>query len=294
MSLGATAAISTAERRRATRPFLLLAPLFLFYILFLVLPYLYLLRMSFNVYSPMTLFVEAFSLANYEKLLSDGFYLGVVLRTILIGAAVTLVTLVIGYPLAWTIAQAGARTKNLLLAIVLSPMLVNLVVRTYAWVVLLGDKGVVNSWLLGLGLVDAPLPIGRGLTMVIIGLAQVTLPLMVLSLVSVMEGLNRQVLEAADGLGSSPWRKFAGVIWPLTLPGVSAGSVLVFCFCTSAFITPAMLGGGRVSTVSTLIYEQFTFVLNWPLGSALVFVLLVMNFAALAVQTRLLRARWQD
>lgn len=281
-------------QRGATRPYVLLTPLFLFYVVFLVLPYLYLLRMSFNTYSPMTLFVETFSLANYEKVLFDGFYLSVVLRTILIGVAVTLVNLLIGYPLAWTIAQAGPKAKNLLLAVVLSPMLVNLVVRTYAWVVLLGDRGVINSWLLDLGIVETPLPIGRGLGMVVIGLAQVTLPLMVLSLVSVMEGLNRQTLEAADGLGSSPWRKFASVIWPLTLPGVSAGSVLVFCFCTSAFITPAMLGGGRVSTVSTLIYEQFTFVLNWPLGSALVFVLLVMNFAALAVQTRLLRARWQD
>ena len=111
----------------------------------------------------------------------------------------------------------------------------------------------------------------------------VTLPLMVLSLVSVMESLSGQVLEAADSLGSSPWRKFVEVIWPLTLPGVSAGSVLDFCFCPSAFITPAMLGGGRVSTVRTMIYEQFTFVLNGPLGAALVFVLLVMNFAALAV-----------
>lgn len=282
------------SQRGAARPYVLLTPLFLFYVLFLVLPYFYLLRMSFNAYNPMTLFVETFTLANYEKVLFDGFYLSVVLRTIMIGIAVTLVNLAIGYPLAWTISQASPRVKNLLLAVVLSPMLVNLVVRTYGWVVLLGDKGVLNSWLLDLGLIATPLPIGRGLTMVIIGLAQVTLPLMVLSLVSVMEGLNRQVLEAADGLGSSPWRKFASVIWPLTLPGVSAGSVLVFCFCTSAFITPAMLGGGRVSTVSTLIYEQFTFILNWPLGSALVFVLLVMNFAALVLQTRLLRAKWQD
>ncbi len=278
----------------ATRAWVLLTPLFLFYLLFLVLPYAYLLRMSFNLYDPATLFSETLSLANYEKVLSDGFYLQVVLRTILIGAAVTLLNLVIGYPLAWTIAQSSQRVKNILLAVVLSPMLVNLVVRTYGWVVLLGDKGVLNTWLLGLGVVDAPVPIGRGLTMVIIGLAQVTLPLMVLSLVSVMESLSGQVLEAADSLGSGPWRKFVEVIWPLTLPGVSAGSVLVFCFCTSAFITPAMLGGGRVSTVSTLIYEQFTFVLNWPLGAALVFVLLVMNFAALAVQTRLLRAKWQD
>jgi len=280
--------------RQATRAWVLLAPLFLFYLLFLVLPYTYLLRMSFNLYNPATLFSEAFSMANYEKVLSDGFYLGVVARTILIGAAVTLLNLIIGYPLAWTIAQSGQRMKNLLLAVVLSPMLVNLVVRTYGWVVLLGDKGVLNTWLLGLGVIDAPAPIGRGLTMVIIGLAQVTLPLMVLSLVSVMEGLSGEVLEAADSLGSGPWRKLVEVIWPLTLPGVSAGSVLVFCFCTSAFITPAMLGGGRVSTVSTLIYEQFTFLLNWPLGAALVFVLLVMNFAALAVQTRLMRARWQD
>lgn len=276
---------------RAVRLYML--PLFLFYFLFLIIPYAYLLRMSFNVYNPMMLFNEAWSLRNYEKVLFDGFYFRIVLQTIGIGAAVTAVTLLLGYPLAWVIARASAGRKNLLLAIVLSPLLVNLVVRTYAWVVLLGDKGVINSWLMALGLVDSPLAIGKGTVMVVIGLAQVTLPMMVLSLVSVMEGLGNQLLEAAESLGSSPWRTFHRVVWPLTLPGVSAGSVLVFCFCTSAFITPAMLGAGKVSTVSTLIYEQFTFVLNWPLGSALVFVLLVMNFVAIFAQSRLFRARWQ-
>lgn len=281
---------SHARRRMRLGRAARLAPITLLYVIGLVLPYLYLLRMSFNKYDALLIFREAFALDNYVKLLTDSFYLKVVVDTIGLGLAVTLLTLVLGYPIAWKIARSTARVKSLLLAAVLSPLLINLVVRTYAWLTLLGDNGVLNNWLMALGLTGSPLPLSDNFWTVVMGLGHVTLPFMVLSLVSVMESLPAQVLEAAENLGASRWRIFSDVVWPLTWPGVGAGSILVFCFSISAFVTPALLGGGKVSTVSTLIYEQFTFSVNWPLGSALVFILLAMNMIVIVLHARMFRS----
>jgi putative spermidine/putrescine transport system permease protein len=266
-----------------------LAPVALLYMVGLVLPYLYLLRMSFNKHDAMLIFRETFSLANYVRILTDGFYLNVAFRTILLGLAVTIFTLMIGYPVAWKIAQSRGRFKSFLLAAVLSPLLVNLVVRTYGWITLLGDHGIINSWLMNVGAVSHPLPLLNNFGAVVMGLGHVTLPFMVLSLVSVMESLPARAIEAAESLGGSKWQIFRGVIWPLTWPGVGAGSILVFCFSISAFITPTLLGGGKVSTVSTLIYEQFTYSVNWPLGSALVFLLLTMNLIVIVTHSRIFK-----
>lgn len=264
-------------------------PFALFYLLFLVVPYLFLLRMSVNKYDPMFLFRETFALDNYAKALTEPFYLELMLRTVLLGLTVTLVTLVLAYPVAWRITIARPRAKSLLMAVALSPLLVNLVVRTYGWIVLLGDKGVINEWLIGLGVIGAPLPLSHNLFAVVVGLGHVTLPFMILSLVSVMEGIPRDLFEAAESLGGGWWRIFREVLLPLSLPGVGAGSMLVFAFCISAFVTPALLGGGTVSTVSTVIYEQFTYTLNWPFGSALVVVLLALNLVVVVAHGRLFR-----
>jgi putative spermidine/putrescine transport system permease protein len=242
---------------------------------------------SFYRFDRIKIAVPDFTLDNYQRILTDGFYLRLTAWTILIAGAVTLVTLLLGYPMAWKIAKSGPRLKGLLLAIVLSPLLVNLVVRTYAWQVTLGDTGVLNSWLLAFGWIDQPLPMTSNLFAVVVGLAQITLPFMVLSLVSSMETMDPNLFEAAEGLGASPWRTFWQVGWPLTLPGVSAGSILVFSYCTSAFVTPAVLGGSRVATIATQIYQQFLFSLNWPLGSALVVLLLLVNGAAIMLLGRI-------
>lgn len=282
--------LDAVARRRAGRVRAVqLTPIALLYMVGLILPYLYLLRMSFNTYDPMLIFRESYVLANYVKVLTDAFYLKIVASTIGLGLSVTLATLILGYPLAWKIVRSPPRLKSILLAVVLSPLLINLVVRTYGWLIILGDKGILNSWVMALGLTSEPLPISDNFWTVVMGLAHVTLPFMVLSLVSVMESLPDQVIEAAENLGASSWRIFRDIIWPLTWPGVGAGSILVFCFSVSAFVTPALLGGGRVSTVSTLIYEQFTFSVNWPLGSALVFILLAMNTVVIVVHAKFFR-----
>ena len=281
--------MSTQATRRRIALLAYLGPVTLFYVGFLILPYVMVLRLSFFRYSSMKLYIQEFTLANYASVLTDPFYLLLMARTIGLGLLVTLITLVLGYPLALKIARAGPGLKSALIAITLSPLLINLVVRTYAWLVLLGDTGVVNRWLQAVGLIGAPLPLGGNMVSVTIGLVHITLPLMALSLIGVLERIDAALVDAAESLGASRGRILRRVIFPLSLPGIGAGSLLVFSFTISAFVTPALLGGNRVSTISTLIYEKFTFSVNWPVGSTLVVMLLVMNLGVVALHGRLFR-----
>lgn len=276
-------------RSRRAALLLYLAPVTLFYLGFLVLPYAMVLRLSLFRFSSMRLYIPEYTLANYAAVLTDPFYLLLIARTVGLGLLVTVICLLLGYPLALRIARAGPRLKSALIAITLSPLLINLIVRTYAWLVLLGDTGVVNTWLQGLGLIGSPLPLGGNTFSVVVGLVHICLPLMTLSLIGVLEQIDRALVDAADSLGASRARVLAKIVLPLSLPGVGAGSLLVFSFAISTFVTPALLGGNRVSTISTLIYEKFTFSANWPVGATLLMVLLVINFAVVALHSRLFR-----
>ena len=161
--------------------------------------------------------------------------------------------------------------------------------RTYAWLVLLGDSGVVNRWLHQVGLTGGPLPLSGNLFSVTVGLVHISLPLMALSLIGVLERIDTALIDAADSLGASRGRVLRRIVLPLSWPGVGAGSLLVFSFTISAFVTPALLGGNRVSTISTLIFEKFTFSANWPVGATLVVVLLVINTGVVLLHGRLFR-----
>jgi len=266
---------------------LYLAPSIVFLFVFIVLPYSAVFRMSFNIFSPMRLFLEAFTVQNYLDILSDPYYYKLIYRTILLGVTVTVATLVLGLPLSLKIAASGRRMKSLLMALVLSPLLINLVVRTYTWLVVLGDKGLINEFLSGAGIIDTPIRLTGSFFSVWLGLTHITLPLMVLSLVGVLEKIDRRIFEAATSLGANSWFTFRRVTFPLVMPGIGAGALLVFCFTVSAFITPALLGGSRVGTVSTVIFEKFTYSMNWPVGSALVFVLLVINIGVIWLHGRI-------
>ena len=268
---------------------LYLAPATIFYLVFLVVPYALLLRLSLFRFSSMRLYIPEFTLINYATVVTDPFYLWLMARTVGLGLLVTVISLVLGYPLALKIVRSGPAMRRALIAVALSPLLINLVVRTYAWLVLLGDTGVVNNWLRALGLIGAPLPLSGNMVSVVLGLVHISLPLMALSLIGVLERIDRTLEDAADSLGASRGRILRRIILPLSLPGAAAGSLLVFTFAISAFVTPALLGGNRVSTISTLIYEKFTFSANWPVGATLVVVLLVINLGIVVLHSRLFR-----
>jgi len=278
-----------AGMRRFLAPVLYIGPATLFYLGFLVLPYLMVLRLSFFQYSSLQLYIASFTLANYTAVLTDPFYWLLMARTLLLGLLVTVICLLLGYPLALKIARARPRMKSVLIAVTISPLLINLVVRSYAWLVLLGDTGLINRWLQALGLIAGPLPLSGNLFSVVIGLVHISLPLMAVSLLGVLARIDPALAEAADSLGASRARVLRRVILPLSLPGIGSGSLLVFCFTISAFITPALLGGNRVSTVSTLIYQKFTFSVNWPVGATLVVVLLLLNLAVALLHARIFR-----
>lgn len=268
-----------------------LSPILILYALLLIAPYLLLFRMSLNQYSSTRLYIEAFSLDNYLSVLTDGVYLALIRDTLWLGVLVTLATLVMGMAIAIVIARCRPTMKSILMAVVLSPLLINIVVRTYAWLVLLGEKGVINSWLVASGITSEPWALNGNLFGVVVGLTHITLPLMVLSLVSVIETIPPSNLEAAESLGAKPTRIFLRVFIPAIIPGMASGSLLVFCYTISAFITPQILGGGRVSTLATVIYDRFSFGLNWPVGSTLVFILLFVNIGAMLIHARLFRVR---
>ena len=183
---------------------LLLAPVIVFYAIFLLGPYAGLLAMSLYRFSSTAIYSATLTFENYVAVLTDLFYLRRLGGTILLGLGVTLITLLLGYPLALSIVRAPPRLRAILLIIALSPMLVNLVVRTYAWLVLLGDKGIINAWLMAAGVIASPLPINTNFFAVTIGLVHVTLPLMILSLVGIMERIDQSLLEAAESLGAGP------------------------------------------------------------------------------------------
>jgi putative spermidine/putrescine transport system permease protein len=269
----------------------LLGPIASFYALFLLLPYAYILWLSFRRYNSIRLFDPAFTTENYLSIITDSYYIGLLAQTIGLGLFVTVVTLLMGYPLAMKIVRSTPRIKPILLILIVTPLLVNVVVRTYAWLVLLGDNGVINRALSAIGLISDPLPISGNFISVALGLIHLSLPLMILSLVSVMEKLDHTLLEAGESLGASYLRLLLRLHIPLCLQGIGTGGLLVFCTVISAFVTPQLLGGNRFSTISTIIYQKFTFSMNWPVGAALVFVLRTVHLAVIILHGILFRER---
>lgn len=287
----ATAFSGSGTSRPGLKKTTLLLPITTFYALFLVLPYTYILWLSVTRYNSTLLFEPIFTLENYVSVLTDGYYLALLGKTIALGIFVTVTTLLMGYPLAMKIVAARPATKSILLILVLTPLLVNVVVRTYAWLVLLGDNGVINKSLIGMGLISDPLPINRNFISVALGLIHLSLPLMVLSLVSIMEKLDRTLIEAGESLGAGALRVLVKLHFPLCLQGVGTGCLLVFCTVISAFVTPQLLGGNQFSTISTVIYQKFTFSMNWPVGATLVFILLMLNFTVILFHGYLFKER---
>ncbi len=206
------------------------------------------------------------SFESYQRL-ADPIYLGIVWRSFWIAGAATVLCLVLGFPLALFISRAGKR-KNLYLSLVILPFWTSFLVRTYAWMFLLRDTGLINTALQKLGLIHDPLPLLYNDGAVILGLVYGYLPFMVLPLYATLERLDRNLLEAAADLGAKPWVALTRIIIPLSAPGIRAGAILVFIPCLGAYLTPDLLGGGKTVMIGNLIQNQFTTARDWPFGSA--------------------------
>lgn len=238
-----------------------------------ILPVLTMLPVSFRPYVPGRGIVDGFTFEHYAKLFGDGYYVEIIGRTLGLGFAVTALCLLVGYPLAHFLARSASRWKPWLMLLVIFPLMLNLVVRTFGWIALLANRGLVNDTLLALGVIATPVKLMFNFTGLLIGLTHIFLPFMVLVLVAVIEALPRDVEDAARTLGAGWWSTMRSVTLPLSLPGILGGSILVFVLTVSALVTPRLLGGPTYKVLSTLIFEQFLQQLNWPAGAASAFVL---------------------
>jgi len=281
-----------AERRRDLVGPALLLPLLLVLTLAFLLPVAALVPTSLHPYIPGRGIGEGWTAEHYIRALTDEFYLEVLLRTLVLGFSVTLLTLVIGYPVAYVLARSTSRWRHWLTLLVIFPMLLNLVVRTFGWIALLARRGLVNQWLMGLGITDEPIRLMFNFTGLLIGLTHIFLPVMILVLIAVIQNIPRDLEEAAGVLGASRVAVFAKVTLPLSAPGILAGSILVFVLTVSALVTPRLLGGPTYKVVSTLVYEQFLQLLNWPAGSAIALVMTAIILLLLWAGARFAR-RWE-
>jgi len=281
--------IPAAGRTAQARSVLLAVPATLLVAAILGLPLVLLFRYSLNQYDRYDLMREALTLDNYVAIFRDAFFRNVLLRTILVAAISTAVALALALPVAYFIARAPARFKSALIILVVFPLLVGNLVRAAGWMAVMGNRGFVNQLLLGLGLIDEPLEILYTPTAVVIGIIAVVLPFMTLTLQSVLEQIDPSLEEAAGNLGARPFTAFRRVVLPLAMPGVIAGTVLVFILCMNAYATPVLLGGPRFHMMAPQVYEQITGQSNWPFGGALAFILMGTTLALTIASTQLMQ-----
>jgi len=231
----------------------------------------------------LSLFDPAFTLGHFKKVFETATYLKVMRQTFEISFAVTAICLVLGYLIAYLLSHVSSKTMNLLMILVIIPFWTSMLVRTYAWMVILGRKGVINQFLLGIGLFDQPLKMIHNTFGVYVGMVHILLPYMILPIYSVMKGIDGNLVSAAQSLGANPVKSFTKVFLPLSLPGVVAGVILVFILALGFFITPALLGGLTNVMISMLIERQVNELLKWGFASALGIALLVLTVAVFAL-----------
>lgn len=270
----------------AKRAALLLSPAALLYLALLIAPLALLLRTSLLPPGPGAPLEGPVSLASYASL-ADSYHLSLFARTIRIALATTALTLLLGYPVAVSIAASRGLWRDAQMLLVVSPLFVSVVVRAYGWVLLFGRQGLVNDALLRLGLLGEPARLLGTEGAVVVALTEALLPFMALSILAVLERLPRDLDWAARGLGATRWQSFRHVTLPLSLPGALVGAVFVFLVCMGSYATPALVGGARVRVVVTEIYSQATAVFDWPRAAALSMTLLALSLAAVFLTERL-------
>jgi putative spermidine/putrescine transport system permease protein len=234
--------------------------------------------------------MKTWTASNYTKFFTDPFNYSILIDTLLLGVKATLVCLIFGYPIAWLCARASARWQSVLLFLVILPILTSVVVRTFAWIVILGRQGVLNQIALGLGLVNEPLRLLYTEVGVVMVLAQVQMPLMVLPILTVLSKMDPNLADASRALGAGEWRTFWKVTLPLSLPGIIAGCILTYSASITAFVTQSLIGGARLIYMPLHIYQQAVGANNWPFAAAISIIFMIAVIAVVAVLSMLARA----
>ena len=275
------------EFYRKKRFLLMFMPALIIVLVFFFIPILSLLRISFFKYVGMGIFEPDFTLASYLKFLTDPFYLQVIWYTIKIAVTVTVICLIVGYPVAYYISCMTGKWKITLLLLLIIPLWTNLIVRIYGWFVILGKQGLLNSVLLSLNLIDTPASIVFTTSSVVIGLLDNVFPWILLIMVSVMEGIDWPIIEAARDLGASRFKTFYEITFKLSLPGVAVAGLFAFVWSVGEYAVPSLLGSSAKRTISIEIADQMLSVLNWPFGASMAFVLFAISISVLLISNKL-------
>ena len=212
--------------------------------------------------------------ADFVDFFTDPFYLDILWTTVRVSLISTVVSLVLGYPTAYFMARSKSRMKKVMIIIILFPFLVSAVVRSYGWMVLLGQKGIVNQFLLGIGLISEPLKMLNTEFAVIVGMIHLLIPYMVLALLGVLQSIDPNVEYAAYSLGANPLQTFAKVVFPLSTPGIISGCVLVFTMSMTSYVTPKLLGGSKFRMMATMVVQEINVSFDWGAAAAISYILL--------------------
>lgn len=276
-----TTIANRSEKRGAARrdnALAWVAPALVLIVLFFVVPVAALLMRS--VLEPQ------FGLQNYEELLGTSTYMRIFASTFLVSGVVTVISVVAGYPVAWALAIMPERWSRLVFAIIILSMWTNLLARTYAWMVLLQRTGVINKTLMSLGLISQPLALVNNLVGVTIGMTYIMLPFVILPLVGVLKAIDPAILRAAALCGANSWQCFTRVLLPLSAPGIASGALMVFVMALGYYVTPALLGGTSNMMLAEMVAQFVQSLVNWGMGGAAAFVLLVITLVLYGIQLR--------
>lgn len=271
----------------------LIAPTLGILIAFLLVPYLNIIVMSFRAQSESSPYGEGFSLESYQRFFAEDFYIDNLIATLWIGVVTTAVCFLLAFPVAWQLARTRSRFRGLMYGIVLSPLLVGIVVRSFGWTILLGNNGVINRALRDWGIVTRPIGLMYNELGIIIALAHVFLPFMILPIMGALQNIEPALENAARSLGANRRTVFFRVIFPLAMPGIQSGVILVFVLALSAYVTPLLIGGMRISTMPVVVVNTLIDAFQWPFGSALALILSVAGAVCVFVFARLTAPRWR-
>lgn len=255
-------------------PWALLAPALSAVFLLLVVPVCFVVVYSFWLRSPTGADIPAFQWGNYAKFFADFFYPSILIRTIRIALETVVLCVVMGYIPAYCFYRSESRHKSILLLLIMLPFWISYIIRTLSWINILGDTGLINHLMIRLGLLQNPFGMLYNEGSVLMGLIQYLLPFMILNIYVSLEGIDKSLLDAARSLGCTEWQAFKEVTLPLSLPGVSAGCLLVFVLTSGTYLTPMILGGPRNEMIANLIFKRVVGTLDWPFGSAISVILL--------------------
>lgn len=250
--------------------YLLLIPGVLFLVLFALIPLIMLISGSF-------ISEGSFTLSRYVDFFKDGYYITILIRTLKLALISTIVAATLGFPTAYYISKTNVSKRGLYIALAVFPMLTSPVVRSFSWMVILGKRGIINTFLMNMGLIKQPLSLLYNEFSIVVGFVYLFMPLMILSLVGVLENIDKDLLMAAESLGATRFKAFMKVIFPLSVPGLIVGCVLVFTGSLTAYTTPQLLGGTQSKVLATVIYQNAMTLFDWDTAAVVATVMIVVT-----------------